>query len=381
MRTTIYPYHEKHSKKIVDFFGWELPLQFTSVIAEHEAVHCASGLFDVSHMGKTVLAVSAPDLSYITVSDLPTRSNLCKYTHVVDPQGRILDDVIFTCLGSNRYLCVGNAARAEPLLKRFMSCFDQGRVVDITPQLTCLAIQGPQSPEVLQAILQTLITDLRPFHGSVANLDADRVKIPVEIQGWDSLSRLLGLGEEGASVYVTRTGYTGEDGFEVFAVSDLGLPIWSALLAAVGDFSVVPAGLGARDTLRLEKGYLLSGQDFDGRQTTLEAGYEWLIDWDHDFAGKHLLLQLRERDDYARFMGVKVLDGAIPRRGSMVYKEGRLIGVLTSATFSPCLRAGIGLGYLGVEAAETGREVEVDIRHRRHPAEVVKTPFVKRRSS
>ncbi len=158
----------------------------------------------------------------------------------------------------------------------------------------------------------------------------------------------------------------------------MGRALWAYILQPRDDLTVIPVGLAARDTLRLEKGFLLSGQDFDGRQTPLETGYERLIDWNHDFLGRELLLQMKERGSYSRLMGVKLLDDAIPRRGNGIYKgEGR-VGELTSASFSPSLGIGIGLGYLDPNVARPGEKVGIDVRGEVHPAEVVRTPFVRR---
>lgn len=357
-----------------------MPLYFSSLAGEHEAVRAAAGLFDVSHMGKLVVNSRSRDLSFLTASNLPESVGVCKYTHLLNTKGGIIDDIILTCVSRDRYLCVPNAGATKRVTGLLTEHLGQGAAVDLTANLVCLAIQGPQSIEALQSILATPITGLGPFRGVFATLHPDIIQGPVETEGWEPGPHPLGLENTAIDVYVTRTGYTGEIGFEIFAANETGLAIWSSLLDRGGADRVVPAGLGARDTLRLEMGYLLSGQDFDGRQTPLEAGYAWIVDWDHDFVGRDSLAHLKERGGYPRFTGVKLLDRAIPRRGNSVSRSGNPAGKLTSASFSPSLGVGIGLGYLDVDVAGKGEEVEVEIRGKKHPATTVRLPFIKKQS-
>ncbi len=380
MRTPVYAYHRSHSRKMVDFSGWDMPLYFNSLVEEYGAVRAAVGLFDVSHMGKLIVNSGSEAVSFLAASSLPEDVNVCKYTHLLDTNGRIVDDVIFTCVAPGRYLCVSNAGATGRVARLMIEHLGGEKVVDLTVHLVCLAIQGPQSTAALQSVLLTPIKDLKPFRGVFARVDANAVRGPVEMEGWEPGPHPLGLENTATDVYITRTGYTGEVGFEIFATNKTGFAIWLSLLGEDRAHRVVAAGLGARDILRLEMGYLLSGQDFDGHQTPLEASYAWLVDWDHDFVGKEPLERLREQGGYPRLTGVRLLDRAIPRRGNTVYRSGSIVGKLTSASFSPGLRVGIGLGYLEADVRNRGEEVEVEIRGKRHPAVTVKPPFLQVRS-
>ncbi len=380
MQTPLYAYHKFHSRKMVGFFGWDMPLYFDSLVKEYRAVRAAVGLFDVSHMGKLIISSDSEAISFLAASSLPKNVNACKYTHLLDADGRIVDDVIFTCVAPSRYLCISNAGATERVTKLMVEHLGGGAIVDMTAHLVCLAIQGPRSTAALQDVLLTPIKDLRAFRGIFATFDASVLHSPVEMEGWEPGPHPLGLENTATDVYITRTGYTGEVGYEIFATNETGLAIWSSLLSEDRADRVVAAGLGARDILRLEMGYLLSGQDFDGHQTPLEASYAWLVDWDHDFVGKEPLERLREQGGYPRLTGVRLLDRAIPRKGNTVYRSGSTVGKLTSASFSPGLRVGIGLAYLGPDIRNRGEEVEVEIRGKRHPAVTVKPPFLQARS-
>ncbi len=295
----------------------------------------------------------------------------------------IIDDVVVACVDTDNYLVVCNAAVHTRVLEWLRAQVGGGQVRDVTARLVCLAVQGPRSREPFASALSTDLTSLSRFQGTLSELPGRAVEAndtAVETEGWEPLSSVLGLGRRGGlrEFYVMGTGYTGEEGFEIFAPNDLGKLIWLALLSSDigGGARIQPAGLGARDTLRLEKGYLLSGQDFDGRQTPLEAGYEWLVDWNNDFVGREALLLQKRLGGYSRLVGLRLLDRGVPRRGNEVYSEGERVGSLTSGNMSPILGFGIGLGYLKSRAARRGFEVEVEIHGKRHPAVIVKTPFV-----
>ncbi len=368
---------------MVDFHGWWMPLYYDSVVREHRAVRARAGLFDVSHMGKIVLfgEGATSTLQRLLPSKMPSKPGVCRYSHLLDEGGRILDDVVVTFLGENRYLCVCNAGATATVLQWFDQWFSDDQIKDLTQELTLVALQGPASADAMGRFFSADVKGLRRFRGTFAAFQGDlrgSSELPVEAKGWAPLHTLLGLSgpTEIRSVYVTRTGYTGEDGFELLAPRNLGRALWLALLSEGGDFRVVPVGLGARDTLRLEKGYLLSGQDFDGHQTPLEVGYEWLIDWEHDFVGRDALLRLKGRGDYPHVVGVKLLHKGVPRAGNEIRVGDRSIGRLTSATLSPSLGVGIGLGRVKAGTASLGDRVDVLIRERRHPAELVPLPFL-----
>jgi len=209
--------------------------------------------------------------------------------------------------------------------------------------------------------------------------------VPPEIEGWGRQDgKKPSMPREGeptisggrVAFLATRTGYTGEPGFELFPTSEEGLGVWEALLAAGEDLGIHPIGLGARDTLRLEKGYLLSGQDFDGPQTPLEVNCAWLVKWDRPFLGREALERQRERGDYPRLVGVRMEDRGIPRHSYAVLRDGSEIGRVTSGTMSPSLKVGIALASVDNATAAIGTSLEIDVRGTPHPARVVKLPFL-----
>lgn len=374
MRTPLHDLHVASARRMMDFHGWEMPLYYEGIVKEHRRVRTRVGFFDVSHMGKLLLdgPSAAEELQALIPSNLPRGGGVCRYTHLLDRDGTILDDVIFICVGPNRYLCVCNAGPRERVIRWFRDRLAATPCRDRTTELVCLALQGPEAEATLQPFVNVPLGKVRPFRGAVTDTS---LGVPSETEGWAPLSRLLGLEADltPASLYVTRTGYTGEDGFELYAPNALGRAVWTRLVEGEG---VQPVGLGARDTLRLEKGYLLSGQDFDGAQTPLHVGYGWLIDWDHDFVGQDALVELKDKGAFPTLRGIRLTDRGVPRPGQTLWQKGAEVGYLTSGTLSPTLKIGIGLGYLPREAAEPGTEVQVSIRTRRVDASVVETPFL-----
>src|SRR3989442_11065499 len=278
LRTPLFDWHAAHGARIVEFAGWDMPLLYAGIVEEHLAVRRAAGLFDVSHMGK--LLIEGPGASAavnaLSTNDIPATPGRARYTHLLDDAGRILDDVIFTCLAPDRYLCVCNAGPRARVVDWIGSHLEGPRLADRTPDYLCLALQGPRAAEVLGRLTSSDLGSIKPFRAAAIPLTLPG-GAPPETKGWGSGDALAPPG----SVLVTRTGYTGEDGFELFPRSVLAVPAWDALLAAGRDLGAVPVGLGARDTLRLEKGYLLSGQDFTGTETSLETNSEWLLEGGH----------------------------------------------------------------------------------------------------
>lgn len=391
LRTPLYDWHASHGGRIIEFGGWEMPLQFTGIVEEHRAVRSGAGLFDVSHMGKLLLTGPGVHgvINRLSTNEIPTAPGRARYTHLLDGRGRILDDVIFTCLAPDRFLCVCNAGprlRVVPWIKGHLR--GQG-LRDLTPDFLCLALQGPKAPDILSRLTPADVRSLKPFRALHVPLEVGRGAMaafrPAEMEGWGALGgpgegRVpAGGGAAGGMtppVLVTRTGYTGEEGFELFPPAALAVPVWSTLLDAGADVGIRPVGLGARDTLRLEKGYLLSGQDFTGRETSLETNSEWLVKWDHEFVGREALRAQKDRGDYRRLLGLRLADRGVPRSGCRVLADDREVGVVTSGTMSPSLRVGIALASLDPSAASPGTEVVIVIRGERKRAVVVKPPFL-----
>ena len=373
LRTPLFDWHAAHGARIVEFAGWDMPLLYAGIVEEHLAVRRAAGLFDVSHMGK--LLIEGPGASAavnaLSTNDIPATPGRARYTHLLDDAGRILDDVIFTCLAPDRYLCVCNAGPRARIVPWIRDHVRGPTLRDLTPDVLCLAFQGPRAAEALRRLTSTDLASIKPFRAAAIPLTLPG-GAPPETKGWGSGDALAPPG----SVLVTRTGYTGEDGFELFPRSALAVPAWDALLAAGRDLGAVPVGLGARDTLRLEKGYLLSGQDFTGTETSLETNSEWLVKWGHAFIGREALLAQKARGGYRLLMGLRLLEKGVPRHGCRVLSGGREVGRVTSGTLSPSLRVGIALATLDPGFQAPGTRVAVDIRGELKAAEVVKPPFL-----
>ncbi len=374
LRTPLFGWHASHGARIVEFGGWEMPLFYSGIVEEHLAVRHGVGVFDVSHMGKLVLEGpgAAALVNRLSTNDAPAAPGRARYTHLLDERGHIIDDVIFTCLAPDRYLCVCNAGPRPRVVAWIGKHLGPVRLEDRTPDFLCLALQGPRAVETLGRLTSADLAGIKPFRAASIDLRLPGPGAPVEAEGRGSSG---GLSPPG-TVLITRTGYTGEEGFELLPPSSLAVPAWEALLAAGKGAGILPVGLGARDTLRLEKGYLLSGTDFTGGQTSLETGSEWLVKWDHDFIGRDALRAQKERGGYRRLTGVRLLERGVPRHGCRVLAAGREVGALTSGTMSPSLKVGIGLGYLDEASAAPGTAVSVDVRGEGKRAEVVKPPFL-----
>ncbi len=388
LRTPLYSWHAAAGARLIEFGGWEMPLQYSGIVEEHLAVRRGVGLFDVSHMGKLLVAGAAAHafLDELSANDVPTTPGRARYTHLLREDGTTLDDVIITCLSATRFFVVCNAGSRPAVLAWYQAHRPAGVTIDdFTMSHLCLSVQGPRAPELLQRLVSTDLSLVRPFWGAAAALSSHAAS-PSEVKGWgwssdDPLMAALGGGAPtsasgGGRFLVTRTGYTGEAGFELFPPAAPGIRLWEALVAAGGDLGLKPVGLGARDTLRLEKGYLLSGQDFTGSQTPLEVNCAWVVKWDRPFVGREALEGQRSRDDYARLVGVRMDDRGIPRHGCAVLAGGAPIGSVTSGTLSPSLRVGVALASVDRAHAAEGTAVDVDIRGVPHPAHVIRLPFL-----
>jgi aminomethyltransferase len=369
-------FHQAHHGHMVPFAGWELPLYFSSIQAEHEAVRGAVGIFDVSHMGiVTVDGGHAPELlSRRTTANLAhLESGQCRYTFLLEATGKILDDMLVTRLDIGgpegpRFLLVPNAARAA----RVVELFRQHRKPDTkiavhNGAVAILAVQGPKAEETLRTV----------FGWSLGDLGVYRARwFPAEPGGSPAAGELGPTFPASLDrrILVSRTGYTGEAGFELFVRADRAVRVAEAIVAA----GATPTGLAARDTLRLEKGYLLSGQDFDLNHTPFEAGQDRFVDLEHPFVGRESLTQQKAAGDYPRLVGLSVLDpGAIPRHGTPVRSGETVVGTVTSGGFSFTLKHGIALAYVAPALAVPGTRLALDLRGRPVPAEVVRLPFLR----
>jgi aminomethyltransferase len=350
---------------MVDFAGWEMPIQYQGIMEEHLKVRSAAGIFDVSHMGDIIIKGSgARDLLLCLltndVGDLPIWKAI--YAHILNELGKIIDDTIVYRLAEEEYLLVPNASTTPKVLDWIMRNRDGQEVLNISSKVASIALQGPMSVQILQKMTRENISDLAHFNCQFIDLNVG-TKAP--------------HGMWRGRVLVARTGYTGEDGFELMFDNVLAMDIWNKLLR-VGGENIQPIGLGARDTLRLEMGYLLSGTDFDGSQSSLQTGPKWVVKWDHDFIGKKAL-QDERNGNLDMLTSIELLEKGIPRHGYRIEKDGKEVGHVTSGTFSPSLRKGIALGYLPPELNVPGKQLDVVIRDVPVKAMVTKLPFYRRK--
>ena len=357
-RTPLFDAHRALGARLVEFAGWEMPLCYRGAAEEHRAVRERCGLFDVSHMGEIELRgpAAAAVCQELTVNDVRRlRIGDGQYTVFCNERGGVLDDLIVFHLGPERYLLVVNAANtAADYAWVRAHAGERAEVVDRSAELALLALQGPEAELALRTLTALDLTGLRPFaalEGSVA----------------------------GVRTLVSRTGYTGEDGFELLVAASDAPPLWEAVLEATRRRDGLPAGLGARDTLRLEAGLPLCGTDMDETTTPLEAGLAWVVKLDKgDFVGRAVLAEQAARGVTRRLVGLELAEPGVPRHGYPVWRDGAAVGTVTSGTRSPTLGTYIGLAYVSADTAAPGTPVAVGIRGRRVPARVVARPFYRR---
>ncbi len=375
-RTALHAFHLRHAAHLVPFAGWEMPLYYTSILAEHRAVRSTVGLFDVSHMGiLTVDGAQASDLlgRRTTANVERLAPGQVRYTFLLEASGHIVDDLLVSRIDTGeelarRFVVVPNAARTaevEEILRQH-----RGPAVEIArwnPKVALLAVQGPGSRRLLEQRFGWELSHLGFYR--TAFFPKGRSTPPSAGELGPRLPSGLAT-----SYLVSRTGYTGELGYELFLPSEEADAVAESLVAE----GAVPTGLGARDTLRLEKGYLLSGQEFHRDRSPLEAGQERFVEFDHPFVGRAALEKERTEGPPSRLVGLLVEEaGAIPRHGSAVYSEGKRLTEATSGGLSPGLGKGVALAYLPRELARAGTELGVELRGRQVPARVVDLPFVR----
>ena len=351
--------HRALGAKLGPFAGWNMPIEYAGALKEHDAVRERVGLFDLTHLGK--VEVTGPGalglLQSVVTNDLAKAAvGEALYNLVLNEGGGVIEDLIVYRLGTERSFVVPNAANAQRVLQIFEETPAEGRVHLMYHQDWCfLAVQGPQSVHVMQQLF--------PEAGDLAFMQC----VESEFRR--------------RPVIVTRSGYTGEVGFELFTYQDVARELWAALSDAMEPFGGMPCGLAARDVLRLEMGYPLYGQDLFESVTALEAGLAWAVSFDKgEFRGRRSLLDQKDEGLPSQLRGLRMHERRhIPRADYPVFVDDRLVGAVTSGTFSPLLGTGIALAYLWpADAVALGDTVEVDIRGRRGKAEVVRPPFVDR---
>jgi aminomethyltransferase len=360
-KTPLNAAHRASGAKMVPFGGWDMPVEYSGLISEHMAVRKAAGLFDVSHMGE--FEVEGPGA--LAFLQRVTSNNVAKlvdgqvqYSAFPLPSGAPVDDVTVFRRAADRYLLVVNAGNIE---KDFRWLQEQGPSPDVTltnksDAYALLALQGPRAVEILQPMTALDLGGLKYYHFADAEVDS-------------------------YAVTLARTGYTGEDGFEIFVPPQLVEAFWKRLLDAGREKGLVPAGLGARDTLRLEARMCLYGQDMDETTSLVEAGLGWIVSLDEakgDFPGRAVLAEQKKNGAPRKLVGFEVTGRGIARHGYPVLVHDARVGEVTSGTYAPFLQKNIGLCYVPAAKAAVGTELAIDIRERKVTARVVPTPFYKR---
>jgi len=345
---------------MVPFAGWEMPVEYAGITSEHLAVRRRAGIFDVSHMGEIEIAGKNAEAAVqrIVCSD-PARLKVgqAQYSGLLTPDGTFLDDLIVYRMAPIHFLLVVNAANTA---KDFAWISEQVKsvgdvaAIDSSSRYALIALCGPAAREVLQPLTGVELGDIQPFwfgHGEVAN----------------------------ARATIARTGYTGEDGYEIFVPPNMADRVWQALLESGRSVDIVPAGLGARDTLRLEAALRLYGNDIDETTTVLEAGLGWMIGWTNEaFIGRDRLLAQKASGVTRRLVGFEMVDRGIARHGYRVMQGDTPVGVVTSGTQTPFLGKAIGMAYVPIDQSKPGSQIQIDIRGRTAAARVVSMPFYKR---
>jgi aminomethyltransferase len=359
-KTPLNARHRSLGARMVEFGGWDMPVEYSGVADEHLAVRTRAGLFDVSHMGEIELAGrdALAAVQQLTSNDASRlAAHQAQYAALTTPAGTFVDDVLTYRLGEEHFMLVVNASN---IIKDFSWISSQiaslGDVVAVntSSRYALLAIQGPAARDVLQTLTGVPLSDIKYY--------------------WFTTGEIASVAGT-----ISRTGYTGEDGFEIFVPPAAAERVWDAILAAGKSAGVVPAGLAARDTLRLEASMRLYGNDMDETTTVLEADLGWIVGWKKDgFTGADVLRRQRAEGVQRKLVGFEVLERGIARHGHPVLVDGQQAGIVTSGTQTPFLKKAIGMAYLPADRTAAGTEFEVDVRGRRLRAQVVPMPFYKR---
>lgn len=360
-KTPLFSMHEKYGGKIIDFGGWALPVQFAGIIEEHRAVRQRAGVFDVSHMGEIdVRGPQALDLVQKLITNDASKLDIDQvlYTPMCYPEGGIVDDLLVYRLAGDHFFLVVNAsntAKDFDWIQKVAADFSGARVENLSDSTAQLALQGPLAEGILQKLTDIDLSTIAYYHCR------------------------QGVSVAGCRCLVSRTGYTGEDGFEIYCRPEDAMTLWEAILDAGSDEGAVPAGLGARDTLRFEARLPLYGHEINQDITPLEAGLGIFVKLDKpDFIGKEALVRQKEEGLRRKLVGFEMVERGIPRQGYPIARDGAEVGFVTTGSFSPTLEKNIGLGFVPAELSKVGTELEVMIRGKGVKAQVVRTPFYQR---
>ncbi len=359
--TPLYEEHKKLGAKIVPFAGWEMPLSYTGVLEEHRATRSAVGLFDVSHMGRIDLTGPAAVTLLDRVATSPVKKLAVggmQYALACNEQGGILDDIMIYRFGEQRYFVCANASNAEKIfqwLAKQAAGFSGVQVTDRSAALAQIAVQGPRSRDLMRPLTEAALDQLKLRHCVEAKV-------------------------AGVPMLLSRSGYTGELGYELYLPAGRAREVWETLLLKGSAYGLKPCGLGCRDTLRLEMGYPLYGNDMDETTTPIEASLEFAVDLGKgDFIGRGVMVRQKENGISRKLIGFELLQRGVPRHGHTIFAGGQEIGVVASGNYSPALNKGIGMGYVRTTFAEVGGEIQIDIRGTAVPAVIVERPFYTRK--
>ena len=359
IRTPFYEIHKRCNAKIVEFAGFEMPVEYSGIKDEHMTVRNAAGVFDVSHMGE--IWVKGPNaLSFIqkvTTNDASVLlQGQAQYSCFPNGNGGIVDDLLVYYFEPNKYMLVVNASNIQKDWDWLVSQNDLGAELEnASDKISQLAVQGPKAAGILQKLTNTNLASIKYYTfkvGSIAGIE---------------------------DVIISATGYTGAGGFELYFYNEFAQPIWDAIFEAGKDEGIKPIGLGARDTLRLEMGYCLYGNDIDDTTSPMEAGLGWITKFPDykDFIDKELFLMQKREGVTRKLRGIEMIDRGIPRHGYVIVdSDGVEIGIVTSGTQSPVLEKGIGMGYINEKFSSIGTEIYILVRNKQLKAKVVHTPFI-----
>ena len=357
-KTALYNKHVELGAKMVPFAGYQMPVQYSGVNAEHINVRDNVGVFDVSHMGEFIVSgenalnliqkISSNDASKL----FPGRA---QYSYLPNDNGGVVDDLIIYMISEEKYLLVVNASNIEKDWNWINKHNDVGAELEnISDQMSLLAVQGPKAVDLLQELTKIDLNDIKFYHfvqGEIAGID---------------------------NVIISATGYTGSGGFELYVNNNVAERLWDEILKAGKQFNIEPAGLAARDTLRLEMGYCLYGNDIDDKTSPISAGLGWVTKFTKSFVGDQILINQKENGVDKKLVAFKLLDRGIPRKDYLIVDENQNeIGIVTSGTMGPSVKLSIGLGYVKSEFSSVGSTIYLSIRNKFIAAEIVKLPFFK----
>jgi len=356
-KTALYDKHVSLGAKIVPFAGFEMPVQYSGVTEEHFAVREKAGLFDVSHMGQFFIegAGSKELLQYVTTNNVDALENgKAQYSCLPNENGGIVDDLIVYKMEDNKYFVVVNASNIDKDWDHISKYNTFGaNMTNASDDMSLLAVQGPKATGILQKLTETNLSEIPYYHftvGSVAGV---------------------------SDVIISNTGYTGSGGFEIYFKNEDAVTLWDAIIEAGAEEGIIPCGLAARDTLRLEKGFCLYGNDIDDTTSPIEAGLGWITKFDKDFLSKETFAKQKEEGITRKLVGFELTDKGVPRHDyPVVDAEGNVIGKVTSGTQSPMKKVGLGLAYVDKPHFKIGSEIFIQVRNKNIPAQVVKAPFV-----